>query len=55
MTKMDNFSTLALHDPAHDINGGIMAIEQARSRYNPDAIIGFSGIILSHRWDNAQI
>jgi hypothetical protein len=42
MAQMDDLRTLALQDPAHDIDRRIVAIEQAGCCYDPDLI--FRGI-----------
>jgi hypothetical protein len=36
---MDNFSTLALQNPAHDINGGIVPVKKAGGCYNPNLML----------------
>jgi hypothetical protein len=38
---MDNFCALALHNPPHDIDGGIMAVKQGSGRYDPYRMILF--------------
>jgi hypothetical protein len=38
MSQVDDLRTLALQDASHDIDGGIMAIEEAGSGHDPDLI-----------------
>jgi hypothetical protein len=38
MTKMNDLGTFGLQDPAHDIDGRIMPVEQTGGGYNSDFI-----------------
>jgi hypothetical protein len=36
---MDDFGTRRLKNPAHDVNGGVMAVEQAGRGYESDLVL----------------
>gem|GEM_PF-5184280 len=40
MPQMDHLGTRGLNDPTHDINGGIMPIEERCSGYDPNFVLG---------------
>ena len=40
VTEMDDFGSLALQNPAHDIDGSIMTIKQSCSGNNPYFLVG---------------
>jgi hypothetical protein len=39
MTKVDHFTAGGLNNAAHDVNGGIVAIEECRSSYDADFML----------------
>ena len=46
MTQMDHLDAATLQDPAHDIDRGIVAVEQAGGRHKADRVfrcVGFCG------------
>jgi predicted heme/steroid binding protein len=42
MAEVDDFYPLGLHDTAHNINSGIMAIKKGSSRYDTDFMSHFA-------------
>jgi hypothetical protein len=56
--EVDDLGSFALQYAAHDIDGGIMAVKQSGSRYDPDFLFGrkthnlfyFTSIVQSRAW-----
>jgi hypothetical protein len=51
MPEVDDFGAAALHDAAHNIDGGIVSIEQTCGCYDADFVFGLVRIDLLHGSD----
>ncbi len=40
VTEVDDLGALRLQQPAHDVDGGVVAVEQAAGRHEPDRVLG---------------
>jgi hypothetical protein len=53
--EVDHLGPLGLEDPAHDVDGGVVAVEEARRGHQPDRVrgdveIGHGGSHLENSW-----
>jgi len=55
--QVDDFASGFLHDPPHDVDGGVVAVKQARGGDDADFVLGLVGGLLFHvvAWLHAKL